>query len=113
MSDKNALLPAQLWRTPLPNRDLTPSHAHRADPGTGTHVVQVGEGRRLPRGGLLRTERIPKDRHLRLTRKWPRSPSAQVRGTGSWVRVLRPTTRKHASYVAIHSPGTGSLVIPI
>lgn len=66
MNEKDALLLACPWRSPLPNRDLTArSQAQRADPGADTHIMQVGERGRLPRGRLLRTERIPKERHLR------------------------------------------------
>lgn len=35
-------------------------------PSGDTHVMQVGERSGLPRGGLLGTERIPKERH-----RWP------------------------------------------
>lgn len=43
-----------------------PLMAYRAEPRADTHIVQVGERSGLPRGRLLRTERIPEERHL-----WP------------------------------------------
>lgn len=63
MNEKEALVLGCLWRTPLPSETLQ-AWAQLAEPSGNTHIMQVGERSRLPRGRLLGTERIPKERHL-------------------------------------------------
>lgn len=78
MNKEDALLLGCLWDPTFHQRpgSTLQLHAHWPDPSTDTHIMQVGERSRLPRRRLLRTERIPKERHL-----WP--DEGKVRGTNS------------------------------
>lgn len=101
---------------PYPSETLE-AWAQLAGPGANTHIMQVGERSRLPRGCLLWTERIPKERHLWLTKERPMLPCPRVRTSqgykwlGQWPYVTVLKSWKHTCHAAIHDPGEGSRVL--
>lgn len=107
-----------LWRTTLPIRGQARGSVHTAH-HVDTHIMQVGERGRLPRGRLLWTKCTSKERHLQPDEGKVNAPFSQgqkkSRGTKSCISALVPLSCNHVKHTFCHVttnyPGDSSPVL--